>query len=521
MWNNNPSKGKAWAALAAHQKALAGMHMRDLFKDDPDRFKKFHVVMDGLLFDYSKHLITADTINLLEGILNASDFDSWRQRLFSGYPVNSSENRPALHMALRGSCAKSLTVDGEDVPAFVEQTQQRMREIVSRIHGQRRFKNIVNIGIGGSDLGPRLVCAALKDFAVPGFNMHFAANADPADLADILNECEPETTLFIVTSKTFGTQETLLNARAAKIWLGDRVAAEHMLAVTANEPAALDFGIKAEWILPLRPWIGGRFSLWSAAGISIALACGYEAFEDLLSGARAMDSHFQSAAPGHNIPVLMALLAVWYRNFWDSRAHAVLPYVQRLKNLPDYLQQIDMESCGKSVTRDHAPCPAATGPVLMGQIGTNAQHAFMQFFHQGEDLVPCDFILAARPGGENRQTATDIVLANGLAQAQALMQGSLDKDTKPFAKFSGNRPSSTLIIDSIDPHHLGMLLAAYEHKIFTQSVLWEINAFDQWGVELGKTLTKHTLSALQTGIIDERCDSSTSGLIGYLRTRSS
>jgi glucose-6-phosphate isomerase len=516
MWNNNPVKQNAWDKLRQHQADMSGVHMRDLFASDPGRFDRFHIGLDGLLLDYSRHIITDETMSLLCGLAESSDFSNKRGKLFSGAAINSSENRAVLHTALRGSGPAELFVDGEDVHGFVRSTLSQMKTLSNKIRDEGIYTDIVNLGIGGSDLGPRLACHALQDFALPGLNVHFVANVDPATLDGVLKTCRPDTTLFVVASKTFGTQETMMNAAAAKEWLGARAIHKHFIAVTSHPEAARAFGISDDHILPMRSWIGGRFSLWSAVGFSVALLIGFENFQKLLSGAKAMDTHFQTAPLHRNMPVIMAMLGIWHRNFWDFRAQAILPYAEALALFPDYLQQIDMESNGKSVAADGRAIDIATGAISFGQIGTNAQHAFMQFFHQGRDIVPCDFVMIAPAGPEPRRLA---LLANALGQAEALMHGKQDESGPAHSRFAGNRPSSSLVLDRLDPYHLGMLLALYEHKIFTQGCIWEINSFDQWGVELGKTLTQSTLKALETGTVPQDCDASTRGLLGYLLAR--
>ncbi|MEK7821214.1 MAG: glucose-6-phosphate isomerase, partial [Pseudomonadota bacterium] len=472
-----------------------------------------------------------------------ADVPGWRKRLFAGQAVNNTEDRAALHMALRNRSNRPMTAKGKSVTSDVLATLGQMRAFVKAIHsgaraghGGARIKNVVAIGIGGSDLGPRLACEALAPFAESGVEVRFLANVDGADFARAVRGLDAAGTLFIVASKMFATQETMANARAARDWiagmLGEAAVPRHFAAVTAARAAAEAFGIPADAVFDFWDWVGGRFSLWSAVGLPVALATGMDRFEEMLSGAHVMDEHFRLAPLEKNIPATLALIGAWNATVLGIRAHAVLPYDSRLARLPVYLQQLEMESNGKSVTRDGRPVPRDTAPVLLGEAGTNAQHTFLQLLHQGTTPVSADFIAAIEPGpGPEAQRA--ILLANMLAQSEALMRGRTMAEARaemkaqgltaaairrlaPHRFFPGNRPSTTLLIRTLDPFHLGLLLALYEHKVFVQSVLWEINPFDQWGVELGKKLADGAARLLATGT-GEGQDSSTLGLARRIR----
>ncbi len=484
---NSPPETKEWAALNAHAAVMQNVHMNDLFAGDSRRFEKFHLQIPGILFDFSRHRAAPETLDLLIHMAKAARVEEWREKMFAGEAINASENRAALHPALRGSCSKDIVLDGENVSDFVEQTLVRIKHTSENIRANKTITDIVNIGIGGSDLGTRIVYETLRDFR-DGPQVHFVSNVDGARISSVLKSLRPESTVFVIVSKTFTTLETMMNAQTAKDWAGS---ARNFYAVTSNPDAAQNFGIGKERTFPMRDWIGGRMSLWSAVGLPVAIATGFENFKNLLEGARAMDAHFRQAPPEKNIPVLMGMLGIWYRNFMNFHAHAILPYTHLLRKFPAYVQQLDMESNGKSVDRNGHAVTCNTGPILFGETGTNAQHAFMQMMHQGTDIIPADFILVKQVshGLANHHRALN---ANALAQAQALMQGRIDKTT-PARSFTGNRPSSTLILDRLDPWHLGLLLALYEHKIFVQGIVWNINSFDQWGVELGKSLAADIL----------------------------
>jgi glucose-6-phosphate isomerase len=488
--SNSPSALKEWAALQTHVEALRDVHMRDLFRDDKNRFHNFHFEMDGLIFDFSRHRATIETIKLLGSLAKACDIEGWRTKMFMGEKINVTEDRAVLHPALRGSCSPSLTIDGENVAEFVNKTLAQMESISKKIRSDKKITDVVNIGIGGSDLGARIVYETLYNFQ-DGPRVHFLSNVDGARISGILKHLKPDSTIFITTSKTFTTMETMTNAETAKQWAGS---AKNFYAVTSNIHAAKKFGVPEDHILPMRDWIGGRVSLWSAAGLPVAIAVGFDNFKKLLSGAKAMDDHFLHAPMVSNIPVMMAMLGVWYRNFWDWNAHVVLPYAHNLRKFPAFIQQLDMESNGKSISRDGEMIDYKTAPALFGETGTNAQHAFMQMLHQGVDILPVDFIIVKEPGHELEDHHKKLN-ANALAQAQALMQGREKAPAAAYKTFEGNRPSSTLVLDRLDPWHLGLLLALYEHKMFVQGIIWNINSFDQWGVELGKTLANEILGA--------------------------
>ncbi len=515
---NRPDTKDEWRTLETHAYEMQDIHMRDLFAKDQTRFNDFSLRLDDLLFDYSKNIVTTETMDLLAALAEAQGLNKWRERLFSGAPVNVTENRAVLHTALRGYDGSILNPDpdlevgGEHIGGFIETTLSAIKNLSDKIRNEGEFTDVVNIGIGGSDLGPQMVCEALTSFT-EGPRMHFVSNVDGVHLRQTLRKLDPETTLFIVASKTFTTLETMTNAGSAKRWLGDLDTGKHMVAITTNTQAALDFGIQAYHILPMREWIGGRYSLWSAIGLPIAIACGFENFEKMLAGARQADTHFAEAEAKKNIPVIMALLSVWYGNFMKTRAQAILPYAQNLHRLPAYIQQLEMESNGKAVDREGRNISYQTAGVIFGEPGTNAQHAFFQLLHQGTQMIPCDFI-AAREDEHSLPGHHEKLLANVLGQTQALMEGK--EDENPHRNFPGNKPSNTILLPRLDPYYLGMLLALYEHKVFVEGVIWNINSFDQWGVELGKTCARTMLEALK-GKTPANADSSTAGLLSYMR----
>jgi glucose-6-phosphate isomerase len=507
--------------LQAQQKTLAGTSLHDLFTSDAKRFEHFSISLPGLLLDYSRHHINQDSIQLLCDLARAQNIDGWRDKMFAGEPINNSEHRAVLHTALRGSVSADLAIDGENVTGFVNKTLAQMEAFCNTVRGQKKITDIVSIGIGGSDLGARTVAEALRPFH-NGPALHFVANIDGAVIAPLLARLNPDTTLFVIISKTFTTLETMTNAHTAKDWLvaarGMSAISSHFVAVTENIKGAEALGIHPNHIFPLRVWIGGRTGVWSSAGLPVALAIGFKKFKELLRGAHAMDVHFRDTPLEHNMPVIMALLGVWYRNFWNYSGHAILPYLENLKIFTTYMQQLDMESNGKSVTRDGAAVDYKTGGIVFGEPGTNAQHAFFQLLHQGTEIIPSDFIIAAKP--EHELTHHHQLLnANALAQAKGLMNG-FESRSEPHRHYPGNRPSSMIVLDRLDPYHLGLLLALYEHKIFVQGVLWNINPFDQWGVELGKTISQDMVQALENkGEISPHLDSSAAALVAYLHAR--
>ena len=535
----------ALAALEAHRVDIGHRSISGLFASDPDRFERLSLRFDDLLFDYSKHRITDATLAHLLALARAADVEGKRAALFSGEKVNTTEHRPALHMALRNFSGRPVMVDGRDVMPDVFATRDRLYAFARQIrNGTLRgatgqaFTDIVNIGIGGSDLGPAMAARALSPFVRPGLRVHFVSNVDGADIADILARLDLATTLFIISSKTFSTQETMTNAATARARiaaaLGEAAVGDHFAAVSTKLDLVARFGIRDERVFGFWDWVGGRYSLWSSIGLALAIAIGPENFDDFLRGGHEIDDHFESAPLQENIPVLMGLLGVWYRNVWGFGAHAVIPYDQRLARFPAYLQQLDMESNGKSVRRDGKPVGMATAPVIWGEPGTNGQHAFFQMLHQGTDIVPIDFLVAAEPIDADAHHH-ELLFANCLAQAEALMRGRSRQEVDailvkqglsheavaalaPHKVFEGNRPSSLLLYRRLDPRTLGRLVALYEHKVFVQSAIWDINAFDQWGVELGKELANRLAPIVaDDGASTQGLDASTAGLIAYRR----
>lgn len=534
----------AWAALADHAQSLRAVAMRDLFAADPGRFARFSLRLGDLLFDYSKHRINAETLARLVELAVAVDLPGWRERMFSGDRINTTENRAVLHVALRNRSNRPILVDGKDVMPDVNAVLAQMRKFSDAVrsgawkgHTGRSITDVVNIGIGGSDLGPVMVSEALKAYHQDGLSVHFVSNVDGTHMAETVKRLDPATTLFIVASKTFTTQETLANAQTARDWLverlGEAAVGKHFVALSTNREAVTAFGIDPANMFAFWDWVGGRYSVWSAIGLPVAIAVGMDRFEALLDGAHAMDEHFRTAPLSANMPVLMALLGLWYVNFMGAPSYAVLPYDQYLHRLPAYLQQLDMESNGKRATRDGKVVDHPTGPVLFGEPGTNGQHSFYQLIHQGTHLIPCDFIapaLSHNPLGAHHP----MLLSNVLAQAEALMKGKTEAEVRaelaaqglagaalealvPHKVFDGNRPSTTILVKRVDPFTLGMLVAAYEHKVFVQGVLWNVNSFDQWGVELGKQLAKPILAELTGKQAAAGHDGSTAGLIETIR----
>jgi len=525
----NPADTATWRALAAHAEALRPQHLRDLFAADPQRFANFSLSHDGLLLDFSKQRIDGETLALLREFAVAADVDGWKRKMLAGEPINHTEGRAVRHMALRA---------GDAAPPEVQAVLARMQDFCERIHsGQwrgfsgERITDVVNIGIGGSDLGPRMAVKALTAWQQPDLAVHFVSNVDSADIAPLLARLNPRTTLFVVASKTFTTLETLTNAHTARNWLlasaGDTDAiARHFVALSTNLDATWEFGIAAENVFEFWDWVGGRFSLWSAIGLSIALAVGWKHFEQLLAGARAMDEHFLAAPAAKNLPLTLALLTVWNTDFLGAGTHAVLPYSQSLALLPAYLQQLEMESNGKQTDRDGEALGIATCPVLWGEAGTNGQHSFYQLIHQGGQTIPCDFI-ALREADFPLAGHHPKLLANCLAQSAALAFGQTRDEVEaagtpaaqvPYKLFPGNQPSTTLVLPRLTPYTLGQLLALYEHKVFCLGVLWNLNSFDQWGVELGKQLANQLTPLLEGAGNDGAFDSSTRGLLAALRT---
>ncbi|NCC21055.1 MAG: glucose-6-phosphate isomerase [Alphaproteobacteria bacterium] len=518
-----------WKKLADHRVKMENVHMRDLFARDPGRFEKYHLKLDGVLFDYSKHRVTEETLLLLANLAKACKIEEWREKMFEGAHINSTEDRAVLHTALRRPATDTLVVDGEDVIPYVHECLAKMKQFSDKVRSGewtgytgKKITDVVNIGIGGSDLGPLMVCEALKPYADRSISMHFVSNVDGTHVAETIRKLNPETTLFVIASKTFTTQETMANAETARGWFLERTGepeavAKHFVAVSTNRDGVKAFGIDENNMFPFKDWVGGRYSLWCSIGLPICISVGFDNFRKLLDGAYAMDTHFRSAPLDRNMPVIMAMLGIWYRNFWDAQSYAVLPYDQYMSRFTAYLQQMDMESNGKSVDRAGRRVDYETGPVLFGEPGTNGQHAFYQLIHQGTALIPCDFIAPIETQnkvGQHHQ----LLLANVLAQPQALMQGRTTEEAggNPQKSFEGNRPSTTILLDAVDPYCLGMLIALYEHKVFVQGIVWNLNSYDQWGVELGKVLAKNVLTAWSEDKSD-LLDSSTQGLLDAIK----
>ncbi len=539
----------AWRALQARRAAHPLPVLRTLFRNDPGRAARMQASACGLTLDYSKNLLGDEELSLLLQLADAAGLAAHLHAMFAGERINSTEARAVLHVALRCPVGTRWPVGEVDVAAEVLAVRARMRTFCERVRGGAwrghrggRITDVVNIGIGGSDLGPAMVCEALADFADGGLRMHFLSNVDGVQINDVMRRCPPETTLFVVASKTFTTQETLANARAARAWLvgalGDEAAvAAHFVAVSTNAAAVEAFGIDIDNMFGFWDWVGGRFSLWSAIGLPIMLALGPDRFDELLAGAHAMDQHFRSAPAAANLPVLMALVGIWNVNFLDAPSQLIAPYHQRLHRLPAYLQQLDMESNGKSVHHDGSPVGVSTAPVLWGEQGINGQHAYFQLVHQGTQTVPVDFIGVLDAGRED-EGLHRVAFANLVAQAEALMRGRSAAEAEaemraaglpearirallPHRVFPGNRPSNTLLLERLNPRTLGALIAAYEHRTFVQGVIWDINSFDQWGVELGKQLAARVLDELDPlapQAAEHAHDASTRGLIERYRT---
>ena len=535
-----PAKASpAWKALGEHAAQLRGTHLRELFAADAQRFQHLSATWNDWLFDYSKSRVTPATMALLQSLWHAADVTGWVARMRAGEPINHTEGRAALHVALRHGRGGVLH-NGRDVMPGVRAVLEKMERFVDAVHGSHwrgatgePISDVVNIGIGGSDLGPRMATQALAAWRHPGLRVYYVANLDAADLATTLSDLQPRTTLFVVASKTFTTQETMQNAWSARDWLvrelGDAAVARHFVAVSTNLTEVERFGIDPDNVFEFWDWVGGRYSLWSAIGLPLALAIGFANFRELLAGAHAMDEHFFSAPPAENLPSLLALLEIWNVNFLGADNRALLPYSQSLGLLPRYLQQLEMESNGKQVDRDGQPLAYATAPVLWGEAGTNGQHAFYQLIHQGGRLVPCEFI-AVRCADFDLPGHQAKLLANCFAQSEALMRGKTPEEARaellaahvpevvaqrlaPYKVFPGNQPSTTLLLPRLDPRTLGALIALYEHKVFVQSIVWNINPFDQWGVEYGKQLASRLLPVIEGKATAADLDSSTAGLI--------
>lgn len=538
----------AWRALADHRRSLDQTTMRELFAADSQRFATMSREACGIFVDFSKHRATAETMRLLFSLASQANIEPWRDKMFAGEKINATENRAVLHTALRNRANTPVIVDGTDVMPAVNAVLNKMRDLSDRVrdgrwkgHTGQTITDIVNIGIGGSDLGPVMVTEALRPYCKSDLRAHFVSNIDGTAIAEVCQQVDPERTLFIVASKTFTTQETLTNAKTARTWLverlGDRAAvAKHFVALSTNASEVASFGIDPANMFEFWDWVGGRYSLWSAIGLSIMCLIGADPFEQLLAGGYAMDQHFRTAALPDNLPVILAMLGVWYGNFWGADSHAILPYDQYLHRFAAYFQQGDMESNGKSVDRNgERIADYATGPVIWGEPGTNGQHAFYQLLHQGTRLIPCDFIAPIEthhPIGNHHQ----LLLANFFAQTEALMRGKTAEEVRaelraaglppqrieelvPHRTFLGNRPTTSIVLQKVTPTTLGALIALYEHKIFVQGIIWNIYSFDQWGVELGKQLAQKIVPELEGSSAVTSHDPSTNGLINLYKSR--
>ena len=537
----NPTTTRAWKKLEEHFAEMKNVFMRDLFHNDANRYTRFSLHFDGIVFDYSKNIISEKTIQLLLQLAEECNVKEGINAMFNGDIINSTEKRPVLHTALRNFSGQPVFAEGNDVMPGVKKVLQKIKTFTAGVHSGKhrgytgkRIKYIVNIGIGGSDLGPLMVTEALKPYWQKDIESYFVSNVDGTHIAETLKKIKPERTLFLIASKTFTTQETMTNAHTAREWFlkkakDEKHVVKHFVALSTNEKEAVKFGIDKKNIFGFWDWVGGRYSLWSAIGLSISLTIGYKNFEQLLKGAHNADTHFTSATFDKNIPVIMALIGLWYTNFFGSQTEAILPYDQYLHRFAAYFQQGNMESNGKSIDRNGEPVEYATGPVIWGEPGTNGQHAFYQLIHQGTLIIPCDFIAPAQthnPIGDHHQK----LLSNFFAQTEALMNGKTEDEAEkelekqglaaneiarllPYKIFAGNKPTNSILVKKITPYTLGELIALYEHKIFVQGIIWNIFSFDQWGVELGKQLANKILPELLTNEEVTNHDSSTNGLI--------
>lgn len=550
LTTQNPTETQAWKRLESHAIQMRERHMESLFASDENRFADFSLPFENILVDYSKNIITEETLHLLRDLATEMQLKDAIEQLFSGEKINRTENRAVLHIALRNRSNRPIMMDGQDVMPAVNAVLNQIENFSNKIisgewkgYTGKRITDIVNIGIGGSDLGPLMVTEALKPYWQPGMQVHFVSNVDGTHIAETLKKVSPETTLFLIASKTFTTQETMTNAHTARHWFLEHAkdetqVAKHFAALSTNAKAVQDFGIAPENMFEFWDWVGGRYSLTSAIGLSIACTIGFDNFKQLLDGFHAMDEHFRTTDFDKNIPIILALIGIWYVNFFDAETEAILPYDQYLHRFAAYFQQGNMESNGKYVGRDGKPVNYQTGPIIWGEPGTNGQHAFYQLIHQGTRLIPCDFIAPAmshNPIGEHHP----ILLSNFFAQTEALLTGKNEQEVRaelakegkseaeiealtPFKVFTGNKPTNSILVKQIDPRTLGSLISMYEHKIFVQGVIWNIFSFDQWGVELGKQLAKKILPELQNEEIITSHDSSTNGLINvYKKMRAS
>jgi glucose-6-phosphate isomerase len=538
-------KSQVWKNLRKHYRKISGLHMREMFEKDPNRFKRFSLKFNDILLDYSKNRITEETLKLLLQLTKEAKLKIRIKKMFEGDKINFTEKRAVLHTALRNRSNKPVLVDGKNVMPEINSVLKHMKEFSDSVRSGewkgytgKPIADVVNIGIGGSDLGPFMVTEALKPYGKPGLNVHFVSNIDGTHLAEVLKKVDPETTLFLIASKTFTTQETLTNAKSARKWFLDHSnneseIAKHFVALSTNEDEVIKFGIDPKHMFEFWDWVGGRYSLWSAIGLSIVIYIGMENFIELLTGAFEMDEHFRNTPFEKNMPVILGLLGIWYNNFFGAETHAMLPYDQYMHRFPAYFQQGDMESNGKRIGKNGKRVNYSTGPVIWGEPGTNGQHAFYQLIHQGTKLIPCDFIAPIEthnPLGEHHL----ILLSNFFAQTEALMKGKTKKEALkeleqqglsekelnellPHKLFEGNKPTNSILVKKITPRILGSLIALYEHKIFTQGTIWNINSFDQWGVELGKQLAKAILPVLENNDEIQSHDSSTNGLINYFK----
>ena len=541
------TSSRAWQALCAHQQSLPQMHLRDLFANDPQRAESMTLSFAGLHYDFSKQRLTNEILNDLLALAKEASLSEKIARMFAGEAINESENRSVLHVALRRSPGASAVFPSEKFNVLPEvlKTRQRMADFAERLragkclgHQNMPIRDVVNIGIGGSDLGPKMMDYALRSISHPALGVHYVSNLDGAQLAPLLQTLDPRTTLFIVVSKTFTTQETMLNAHTARQWLEANLGAsvnlaKHFAAVSSKPERAVNFGVSESLVFPIWDWVGGRYSLWSAVGLALMIAIGSHAFDEMLRGAEQMDEHFCQAPFARNLPVTMALLGIWNTNFLGASTLALLPYNESLKYFPSFLQQLEMESNGKSVALDGTPLSYASSPIVWGELGNNGQHAFFQLLHQGGRIVPCDFIAAVRsdfplPGHQ------EALLSNCFAQSAALAFGRTEAEVRadmeqanlpaaeiakllPHRLFAGNQPSSTLLLESLTPTSLGALVALYEHKVFVQGAIWGINSFDQWGVELGKAVASRILPAVDNPELAKAFDGSTQGLLSFTR----
>ncbi len=541
----NPTQTSSWANLQDHFKKVKDKKLIEYFRDDPSRFNQFSLKFEDILLDYSKNHISEETLQLFRDLAEEMDLAEGIKSMFKGDPINETENRPVLHIALRSPSDDPILVDGEDVKPKVKQVLRQMKNFSDRFQNNKclgfsgkPLKNIINIGIGGSDLGPVMVTEALKPYWSEGVSIHFVSNVDGTHIAEALKKSDPETTLFIIASKTFTTQETMTNAQTAKAWFlenggTEATVASHFIALSTNSEGVANFGIDTNNMFPFWNWVGGRYSLSSSIGMSIALTIGFDHFQELLNGLGAMDEHFRTANFEENLPFILASIGMWYNNFWEAESEAILPYDQYLHRFPAYFQQGNMESNGKSVDREGNKIAYETGPIIWGEPGTNGQHAFYQLIHQGTKLIPCDFIATAQshnPLGDHHQK----LLSNFFAQTEALMVGkstvqviqefknkgideSVYRHLVPFKVFEGNRPTNSILLKKLTPYTLGQLIALYEHKIFVQGHLWNIFSFDQWGVQLGKELANKILPYLQDDEEVHTDNSSTTGLINAFK----